>query len=130
MNIEEIELIKAAERAKKNSIAPLSKFRVGSALLADSGEIFSGCNIENVSLSLSICAERVALLKALSVGERKFKKIAVMSSGDAFCFPCGACRQLLWECGKDIEVILKNVKGDIKKVHIRQLLPMPFEASF
>jgi len=119
-------LLKEAEKVRVRALAPISNFYVGSAILTKSGKIFSGCNIENFSLSLSICAERVALLKALSEGERDFEAISVVASGDDFCFPCGACRQLLWEFSAGIVVVLKNGFNEVKTVNIEELLPLPF----
>ena len=97
MEVDRELLISAARQALEMAIAPLSGYMVGAALLTAEGKIYSGCNIENTSLSLSICAERVALLKALSEGEREFKAIAIVSSGLSHCPPCGACRQMLYE---------------------------------
>lgn len=126
MKFDQHYLINQAQKAMENSIAPYSNFRVGAALLADSGKIYSGCNIENPSLSLSICAERVAMLKALSEGERKFAAIAIASSSANYCPPCGACRQVLFEFAPEIEIIIANASGSIIIKKVRELLPLPF----
>lgn len=119
-------LISNAEEAVKNAVATYSGFRVGAALLTDDGKTFTGCNIENPSLMLSACAERVALLKALSEGYSSFKAMSIVSGDDSYCFPCGSCRQLLMEFAPGIAVFLKS-KGNIKKCGIDELLPYPFQ---
>lgn len=119
-------LVSIAEEAVKNAIAPYSGFRVGAALLTGDGKTFTGCNIENPSLMLSTCAERVALLKALSEGHSSFKALSIVSSDDSYCFPCGSCRQLLGEFAPGIAIFLKS-KGNIKKYGIDELLPYPFQ---
>jgi cytidine deaminase len=121
------ELIKLAKEVQKKAHAPYSKFRVGSALLTEDGEVFTGCNIENSSYSLTICAERVAIFKAYSEGKRKFKKIAIVSDSKNFISPCGACRQVLMDlAGGELEVILTNSMGEIKIFKLSELLPLPF----
>jgi len=130
MNKGMLKLLEEAEEAKENAVSGFSHFSVGAAVLTKKGDIYRGCNVENFSLSLSICAERVALLNAISYGERYFRAIAVVSSGGDFCFPCGSCRQLLWEFAHDIDVFLKNDLQEIKSVNIKELLPMPFDSGF
>ncbi|WP_140945936.1 cytidine deaminase [Candidatus Thermokryptus mobilis] len=121
------ELIKRAKEVQKKAHAPYSKFRVGSAILTDDGEVFTGCNIENSSYSLTICAERVAIFKAYSEGKRKFKKIAIVSDSKNFISPCGACRQVLMDlAGPELEVILTNSMNEMKVVKLSELLPLPF----
>lgn len=115
-------LTREAERAMENAIAPYSGFTVGAALLTDDDEIYSGCNIENPSLMLSFCAERTAIIKALSQGKKNFKAMAVLSGEGRYCFPCGSCRQLMAEFSPDIELYLASRKG-IKKYLITELLP-------
>ena len=105
------DLLVAAEAARHNAVAPYSGFKVGAALETAGGHVFTGCNIENASLGLTVCAERVALWKALSEGEREFTRIAVTSDADTPATPCGACRQLLWEYCGDIPVQLHAVNG-------------------
>lgn len=119
------ELIREAGKARGHAIAPFSGFTVGVALVAGSGTIYRGCNIENPSLMLSVCAERVAFVKALSEGERSFKAMAIISGDGRYCFPCGACRQLLSEFAPAIEIYLASDAG-IRKYTIPELLPYPF----
>ncbi len=121
---EERKLISAAKRTMKNAYAPYSNFCVGAALMTSSGKIYTGCNIENASFGLTVCAERVALFKALSEGERRFKAIAIVASKNP-AYPCGACRQALYEFAKNLKVIIiKN--GRIKKIKLNNLLPRGF----
>ena len=103
-------LISAARQARENAHAPYSNFRVGAALRATSGRIFGGCNVENATYGLTVCAERVAIFKAISEGERGFDAIAVVTDTDTLTPPCGACRQLIWEFCGDVPVILANLK--------------------
>jgi cytidine deaminase len=119
-------LIKEAEKARKKAYTPYSKFKVGAAVLCDDGKIFSGCNIENASFGLTICAERVAFFKAISEGSTKFKAFAVIGNTDKPCSPCGACRQVISEFGEDIPLIMTNLKGDVKIKKIKELLPEAF----
>lgn len=119
-------LIKEAKDAKKKAIVPYSGFMVGAALATDKGSIYHGCNIENPSLMLSFCAERVALINALSEGENVFKAMAIVSDDKGYCFPCGACRQMLAEFAPDIEIYLVSDKG-IKKFSVSELLPHQFK---
>ncbi len=120
-------LIEKAERAKARAYAPYSRFRVGAALLASQGEIFIGCNVENASLGLTICAERVAVVKAVSSGVRTFEKIAIISdSGSSLPFPCGACRQLLFEFAPQLEVIVASSAEHFQVFSLPELLPHAF----
>ena len=121
-------LIKIAVDSIKYSQAKYSKFRVGAALETKEGKVFSGCNIESSSYSLTICAERVALVKALSEGSTKFSSIAIYAEQAEFCPPCGACRQLLYDYAQDLQVILTN-GVDHKTYTIKELLPIAFEES-
>lgn len=120
------ELIEQAAQAKERAIVPLSGFRVGAALLTTEGRCYLGCNIENTSLSLSICAERVAFLKALSEGEKSFQALAIVSDSEGIITPCGACRQLIWEFAPQITVIMNNPRGDVRWARIGDLLPQAF----
>jgi cytidine deaminase len=129
-NEERVILISAASRARENAHAPYSQFRVGAALRANSGRIFTGCNIENSSFGLTVCAERVAVFKALSEGERRFDAIAVVTDTERLTPPCGACRQILWEFCRDAEVVLANLSGQITMRRVPDLLPDAFDASF
>ena len=122
-------LITAAKSARENAHAAYSNFRVGAALRATSGRIFGGCNVENATYGLTICAERVAIFKAISEGERGFDAIAVVADTDSLTPPCGACRQLLWEFCGDVPVILANLQGRVEIVPMRELFPKPFDGS-
>jgi len=122
-------LITAATQARENAHAAYSNFRVGAALRATSGRIFGGCNVENATYGLTVCAERVAILKAISEGERGFDAIAVVADTDALTAPCGACRQLIWEFCGDVPVILGNLKGKTEAIAMRDLFPTPFDSS-
>jgi cytidine deaminase len=122
-------LLSAARAARENSYAPHSRFRVGAAVRSASGRIFSGCNIESGSYGLGACAERVAVLKAVSEGERDLKAVAVVTDADTPTPPCGACRQILWEFCGDVEIVLANMKGDVEVHRLSSLLPRPFASS-
>ncbi len=122
-------LISAAKRARENAHAPYSNFRVGAALRATSGRIFGGCNVENATYGLTVCAERVAILKAISEGERGFNAISVVTDTDTLTPPCGACRQLIWEFCGDVPVILANLKGKTETIQMKDLFPKPFDSS-
>ena len=120
-------LVDAARQARIHAIAPYSNFLVGAALLTKNGLVITGCNIENASYGLTMCAERVALFKALSDGHRDFAMIAVVADTDKPTPPCGPCRQLLWEYCGDIPVVMANLT-DVKGQHqMRDLLPLPFD---
>ncbi len=124
------QLVKMALQARENAHAPYSNFKVGAALLASNGKVYTGCNVENATYGLTVCAERVALWKAISEGEREFVRIAVASESERPASPCGACRQLLWEFCRDIEVILANTRG-LREFHrLAELFPKPFDRSF
>ncbi len=123
-------LLEAALAAREHAHAPFSSFRVGAALEDASGRIHTGCNIENATYGLTLCAERVAVFKAVSEGVREFRRIAVAADSDSLTPPCGACRQILWEFCGDIEVILTNPRGAQESMRLAELLPRPFDASF
>lgn len=127
--IEHEALVEAARQARENAHAPYSNFRVGAALRAASGRIFGGCNVENATYGLTVCAERVAIFKAMSEGERGFDAIAVVTDTDTLTPPCGACRQLIWEFCGDVPVILANLKGKTETLQMRDLFPKPFDSS-
>jgi cytidine deaminase len=122
-------LITAAKQARENAHAPYSNFRVGAAVRASSGRTFGGCNIENASYGLTLCAERVAIFKALSEGERNFEAIAVVTDADVLTPPCGACRQILWEFCGDVPVLLANLQGRRESLKMSELFPKPFDSS-
>jgi cytidine deaminase len=123
-------LVETALQVRENAHAPFSKFKVGAALEDDTGRVHTGCNVENATYGLTVCAERVAVWKAISEGALKFRRIAVAADTDALTPPCGACRQILWEFCGDIEVILANPRGKTETLHLRELFPRPFDASF
>lgn len=120
------ELIQSAKTAADKAYAPYSKFKVGAALLTATGKIFSGCNVENSAYGLSICAEQVAVVKAVSSGEAKFKILVIFTPTEGLTPPCGACRQILAEFNPRIEVILVNKKGEMKALNMNKLLAEPF----
>lgn len=122
-------LIAAAKVSRENASAAFSNFRVGAALRATSGRIFGGCNVENATYGLTVCAERVAIFKAISEGERGFDAIAVVTDTDSLTPPCGACRQLIWEFCGDVPVILSNLKGKSEIIPMKALFPRPFDAG-
>ena len=121
-------LIAAARRAREHARADYSKFKVGAALETADGTIITGCNIENATYGLTMCAERVALFKALSEGHRQFTRVAVVADTDAPTPPCGSCRQLLWEFGGDLDVLLANLRTQTARHRLSELLPLPFDA--
>jgi cytidine deaminase len=123
-------LIDTALAARTNAHARYSHFQVGAALEATDGRVFTGCNIENATYGLSVCAERVAVFKAISEGARKFQRIAVSADTEVLTPPCGACRQILWEFCGDIELTLVNLHGKTETLQLRDLFPRPFDASF
>lgn len=123
-------LIDAALRAREHAHAPFSKFKVGAALLEEGGHLYTGCNVENATYGLTVCAERVAVFKAISEGARKFRRIAVAADTAILTPPCGACRQILWEFCGDIEVVLTNLQGKTETLRLKDLFPRPFDASF
>jgi cytidine deaminase len=118
-----------AREARERARAPYSRFKVGAALKTRAGEIVTGCNIENASYGLSVCAERVAVWKAVSEGLTAFEAIAVVSAAQQPTPPCGACRQILWEYCGDIAVHMANLAGRSRTVRLSELLPIPFDAS-
>jgi cytidine deaminase len=121
-------LISAAKAVRLNAHAPFSGFLVGAALETADGRIITGCNCESASYGLTMCAERVAIFKAISEGVREAKRIAIVADTTDPTPPCGACRQWLWEFAGDIEVILANLEGEKARYRMRELLPLPFDA--
>jgi cytidine deaminase len=122
------ELIAAARRARRHARATFSRFKVGAALETSSGVIVTGCNIENATYGLTLCAERVAMFKAISEGHKRFTRIAIVADTAAPTPPCGACRQILWEFGGDLEVILANLRRSAGRYQLADLFPLPFDA--
>ena len=123
-------LVAAAIEVRLNAHAPFSKFRVGAAVEDESGFIHTGCNVENATYGLTVCAERNAIFKGISTGAKRFRRVAVAADTDELTPPCGACRQILWEFCGDVDVVLSNLKGKTETVRLRQLLPRAFDASF
>ena len=123
-------LVQAATAVRENAHAPFSKFRVGAAVEDDAGRIHTGCNVENSTYGLTICAERVAVFKAISEGARKFQRIAIAADTETLTPPCGACRQILWEFCGDLQIILVNLKGDSEVLQLKDLFPRAFDGSF
>ncbi|MEJ7623588.1 MAG: cytidine deaminase [Pyrinomonadaceae bacterium] len=130
MDISDNDLIEAATAVRENAYAPFSKFKVGSALLTDDGSIVIGCNVESASYGLTVCAERVAIWKAISIGKTKIKRIAVVADTEDLTPPCGVCRQIIWEFGGDIPVIFANLNGKVETVQMKDLLPRAFDTKF
>ncbi len=120
----------AALAARENAHAPYSKFRVGAALEDRSGRVHTGCNVENATYGLTLCAERVAVFKAISEGARQFRRIAIAADTETLTPPCGACRQILWEFCGDIEIALVNPHGKSETLRLKELFPRAFDASF
>jgi cytidine deaminase len=123
-------LQQAALAVRLHARALYSNFRVGAALEEDSGRIFTGCNVENATYGLTVCAERVAVFKAISEGAWRFRRIVVAADTDTLTPPCGACRQILWEFCGDIEVVLVNLEGKTESFRMSELFPRPFDAKF
>lgn len=120
------ELLKRAREAQKNAYAPYSNFQVGAALLSAGGKVYTGSNVENSSYGLSICAERVAVFKAVNAGERDFTLLAVVSSGQGYVFPCGACLQVLAEFSPEMKLIITDEKDHYKEYALQYMLPQIF----
>ena len=120
------ELLSIADKAMENAYAPYSKFHVGAALLCKDGTVFTGCNIENATYGATNCAERTAVFKAVSEGQREFEAIAIVSSGGGETFPCGICRQVMAEFAPEIKVVLRDEAGDEHIYPLMELLPKSF----
>ena len=123
-------LLAAAIAARAHAFAPYSKFQVGAAIEDAEGRIHTGCNVENATYGLTLCAERVAVFKAISEGVRKFRRVAVAADTDVLTPPCGACRQILWEFCGDVEIALVNLHGETETYRLKDLFPKPFDASY
>jgi cytidine deaminase len=120
-------LVAAARKAREHAVADYSHFKVGAALETDAGEIITGCNIENATYGLTVCAERVAIFKALSDGKRAFVRIAVVADTESPTPPCGACRQIIWEFCGDVEVVIADLRDVKATLRMQDLLPLPFD---
>ena len=123
-------LIEEALKARLQSVAPFSGFLVGAAVKTDSGKVFTGCNVESASYGLTVCAERVAIWKALSEGERQFTELAVVADTETLTPPCGTCRQIIWEFARGAKIVFANLEGKSEEFHIADLLPRAFDARF
>jgi cytidine deaminase len=123
-------LVAAAIEVRLNAHAPFSKFQVGAAVEDESGVIHTGCNVENATYGLTVCAERNAIFKGISSGAKRFRRVAVAADTDDLTPPCGACRQILWEFCGDVDVVLSNLKGKTETVRLGNLFPRAFDASF
>ncbi|HEY3937070.1 MAG TPA: cytidine deaminase [Bryobacteraceae bacterium] len=123
-------LIEAARAVRERAHAPLSRFKVGAAIEDKAGRIFTGCNVENASYGLTMCAERVAVFKAISEGAAELIRIAIVTGSGALTPPCGACRQILWEFCGDAEVVLADLEGRRESMSLKEIFPRPFDASF
>ena len=130
MNESDEQLIQVATDARMRSVAPFSNFKVGAALQTKAGKVFTGCNIESASYGLTVCAERVAIWKALSEGERDFTDLVVVADTETLTPPCGTCRQIIWEFAKHAKIVLANLRGQREEVSIKDLLPRAFDARF
>jgi cytidine deaminase len=120
-------IVEAARAARQHAVCDFSGFQVGAALETDGGEIITGCNIENATYGLTVCAERVAIFKALSEGKRSFTRLAVVADTQEPTPPCGACRQIIWEFCGDAEVIIANLTDIKATMRMKELLPLPFD---
>ncbi|HET6974302.1 MAG TPA: cytidine deaminase, partial [Pyrinomonadaceae bacterium] len=122
--------IEIAMKARNCSLAPFSNFLVGAALRTEAGKIYTGCNIESASYGLTVCAERVAIWKALSEGERQFTELAVVADTETLTPPCGTCRQIIWEFARGATIVFANLQGKSEVFQIADLLPRAFDARF
>lgn len=130
MNESSEQLIETAKAARVRSVAPFSNFMVGAALQTKDGKVFTGCNIESASYGLTVCAERVAIWKALSDGERDFTDLVIVADTETLTPPCGTCRQIIWEFAKHAKIVLANLQGQREEREIKELLPSAFDARF
>jgi cytidine deaminase len=124
------QLLETAKNARLQSIAPFSNFLVGAAIKTGKGKVYTGCNVESASYGLTVCAERVAIWKALSEGERDFSELAIVADTGSLTPPCGTCRQIIWEFAKNATIVLGNLRGETQVVSIKELLPRAFDARF
>jgi cytidine deaminase len=124
------EVIEAALSARERAVAPFSNFRVGCAVETDDGRLFTGCNIESASYGLTVCAERVAIWKAISEGARCFGLLVVAVDTENLTPPCGTCRQIIWEHCRDTTILLVNLQGQTEELQIKDLLPRAFDARY
>lgn len=131
MNDKQIEeLIESAKKVREMAYAPFSNFKVGAAVRTKNGKIYTGCNVESASYGLTVCAERIAIWKAVSEGEREFVRVSVVADTEELTPPCGVCRQIIWEFCGDIPVTFSNLKGKTETVQMSELLPRAFDTKF
>lgn len=123
------QLVSIAAKAKENAYVPYSNFRVGAALLTKGGKVYTGCNVENASFGATNCAERTAIFKAVSEGEKEFQAIAINTDMEGMIFPCGICRQVMLEFARDLKVYVSNKHGEYKKFNLEQLIPQSFTVN-
>jgi cytidine deaminase len=123
-------LITAAIAVREKAYAPFSNFKVGAAVLTKAGKIYTGCNVESASFGLTVCAERVAIWKAVSEGEREFAHVVVVANTEELTPPCGVCRQIIWEFCGDSEITFANLKGKRETLRMKELLPRAFDTKF
>jgi cytidine deaminase len=123
-------LIESAKNVREKAYAPFSEFKVGAAVETKAGKIYTGCNVESASYGLTVCAERVAIWKAVSEGEKEFTTIAVVADTEELTPPCGVCRQIIWEFCGDVPVTFSNLKGKVETVQMKELLPRAFDTKF
>lgn len=128
--IPKTDLFELVRTAREAAVAPFSNFKVGAVLESEDGRIFTGCNIENASYGLTICAERVAIFKAVSEGVRKFRRISVIADAPQITPPCGACRQIIWEFCGDVPVVMFDLDGNSEEMMMSELLPKAFDSGF
>jgi cytidine deaminase len=123
-------LIETSKEARLHSVAPFSDFKVGAAVKTESGKVYTGCIVESASYGQTVCAERVAIWKALSEGERNFTELAVVADTETLTPPCGTCRQIIWEFARGATIVFANLNGKSEVFHIADLLPRAFDARF
>ena len=123
-------LIDIAKEVRERAYAPYSNFKVGAAVETEDGDVYTGCNVESASYGLTVCAERVAIWKGISRGEKKFNRIAVVVDTEDLTPPCGVCRQIIWEFCGDVPVILANLQGKKETLMMGELLPRAFDSKF
>ena len=124
------QLIESAKKVREKAYAPFSNFLVGAAVRTKDGKIYTGCNVESASYGLTVCAERIAIWKAVSEGEREFEQVAVVTDTEELTPPCGTCRQIIWEFCGDIPVTFSNLKGKVETVMMKEILPRAFDTKF
>ena len=130
MEESEKELIEKATKVREKAYAPFSNFKVGAAVRTKSGKVFTGCNVESASYGLTVCAERVAIWKAVSEGEKEFTHVAVVADTKELTPPCGVCRQIIWEFCGDIPISFANLEGKTETLQMKELLPRAFDTKF